>query len=120
MPTPIPERTRVYQCHHLDSTRWDSFVRRPDDIVITTSLKAGTTWMQRIVSLLVFQSTDLPYSLHACSPWIDARFVGGTPQMHMIVEALEHRRFFKSHLAFDATTDRVQVRFENSMILSCR
>src|SRR5213082_1065918 len=58
MPT-LPQRTRVYRCHHLDSTRWDDIVPRPDDIVITTSLKAGTTWTQRIVSLLVFDG--LPY-----------------------------------------------------------
>src|SRR4029078_10250471 len=98
----LPERTRVYQCHHLDSTRWDDFTPRPDDIIITTSLKAGTTWMQRIVSLLVFQSTELPQTRSFGSPWIDARFIGGTAELLRIVEALEHRRFFKTHLAFDA------------------
>lgn len=45
-----PERTRTYQTHHLDSTRWDAFVPRDDDIVITTAYKAGTTWTQRIVA----------------------------------------------------------------------
>ena len=43
-----PERTRIYQNHHLDSTRWDGFVHRPDDIVIATSYKSGTTWTQRL------------------------------------------------------------------------
>lgn len=98
----LPQRTRVYQCHHIDSTRWDGFVPRPDDIIITTSLKAGTTWTQRIVSLLLFQTTELPMSLHSYSPWIDARFIGPKDQMMMIVEALEHRRFIKSHLPLDA------------------
>ena len=73
MPAPFPQRTRVYRCHHLDSTRWDDVVPRPDDIIITTSLKAGTTWTQRIVSLLVFQTLDLPKTLHWVSPWPDAR-----------------------------------------------
>ena len=41
---PALERSRIYQNHHLDSTRWDKFIPRPDDIVITTSYKAGTTW----------------------------------------------------------------------------
>src|SRR5438094_276548 len=63
MSAPLPQRTRVYRCHHLDSTRWDDVVPRPDDIVITTSLKAGTTWTQRIVSLLVFQTIRLPNTL---------------------------------------------------------
>jgi len=102
MPANLPRRTRIYQCHHLDSTRWDPFVPRPDDIIITTSLKAGTTWMQRIVSLLLFQSTELPMSLHSYSPWIDARFIGSTSDLMMIVDNLEHRRFIKSHLALDA------------------
>jgi aryl sulfotransferase len=101
MSSELPQRTRVYRCHHLDSTRWDGFVPRHDDIIITTSIKSGTTWMQRIVSLLVFRTTGLPFSLHTASPWIDARFVGGKAEMLMIVEALEHRRFLKSHLALD-------------------
>jgi len=102
MPASLPERTRIYQCHHLDSTRWDNLVPRPDDIIIATSLKAGTTWTQRIVSLLVFQRLDLPTTLHFCSPWIDARFIGGRAEMQTVSEAFQHRRFFKSHLPLDA------------------
>src|SRR5260370_23488114 len=82
----LPQRTRVYQCHHLDSTRWDGVVPRPDDIIITTSLKAGTTWTQRIVSLLVFQSPKLPNTLHWVSPWPDARFIMTKAEMTGIVE----------------------------------
>lgn len=101
MPTSLPQRTRVYRCHHLDSTRWDHIVPRPDDIIITTSFKAGTTWTQRIVSLLVFQRRDLPSTLHWVSPWPDARFIGGSAELLAIVESLAHRRFLKSHLALD-------------------
>lgn len=46
---PYPQRTHVYQNHHLDSTRWNYFAHRPGDIVISTSYKAGTTWMQSII-----------------------------------------------------------------------
>ncbi|HXC52439.1 MAG TPA: sulfotransferase domain-containing protein [Candidatus Limnocylindrales bacterium] len=102
MITSLPERTRTYRCHHLDSTRWDHIIPRPDDIIITTSLKAGTTWTQRIVSLLVFQSVELPATLHFCSPWVDCRFIGGTAEMQQLCEGVQHRRFFKSHLPFDA------------------
>ena len=101
MSAPLPQRTRVYRCHHLDSTRWDDVVPRPDDIVITTSLKAGTTWTQRIVSLLVFQTTRLPNTLHWVSPWPDARFIMTKAEMTGIVEGVEHRRFLKTHLPLD-------------------
>ena len=102
MPVRLPERTRVYRCHHLDSMRWDDVVPRPDDIIISTSLKAGTTWTQRIVSLLVFQTRELPKTLHWVSPWPDCRFIVGRTHMRVVVEGLEHRRFLKSHLPLDA------------------
>jgi len=112
MPT-VPQRTRVYRCHHLDSTRWDAIVPRPDDIVITTSLKAGTTWTQRIVSLLVFQRVELPdgKTLHWVSPWPDCRFMIGAADMQATVEGLTHRRFLKSHLPFDALPYRESTRY---------
>ena len=110
MPT-IPQRTRVYRCHHLDSTRWDDIVPRPDDIVITTSLKAGTTWTQRIVSLLVFQTVELPNTLHWVSPWPDSRFIIPKAEMREVVESLRHRRFLKSHLALDGLPYRESTKY---------
>lgn len=48
MDTALPERTRIYQNHHLDSTRWERFAPRDDDIVIATSYKSGTTHPDRL------------------------------------------------------------------------
>src|SRR5437667_11319755 len=107
----LPQRTRVYRCHHLDSTRWDDVVPRPDDIVITTSLKAGTTWTQRIVSLLVFQTVELPKTLHWVSPWPDSRFIIPRREMREVVESLRHRRFLKSHLALDGLPYRESTKY---------
>jgi aryl sulfotransferase len=94
-----PERTRVYQNHHLDSTRWDGFVPRPRDIVITTAYKAGTTWMQGIVSSLLFGDAP-PQAPWTLTPWIDMRIY----PLDLILKTLEgqqHRRFIKTHLALD-------------------
>src|SRR6188768_4164149 len=94
-----PARTRVYRNHHLDSSRWEQVTFRPDDILISTSYKAGTTWTQRIVSLLLFGPGPLPAPLFALSPWIDARFM--PIPLDVIVNGIEaqtHRRFLKSHL----------------------
>ena len=57
-----PQRTHIYQNHHFDSTRWDYFESRADDIVIATSYKAGTTWTQVIVAHLLFPDGNFPAS----------------------------------------------------------
>ena len=101
MPAAGPERTREYRNHHLDSTRWDGFRPRDDDLVVTTAYKAGTTWTQRILAALVFGGQPLPARLGELSPWVDARFMGPAEPMLETLEAQRHRRFVKSHLAAD-------------------
>ena len=64
---------KTYKTWAHDSTRWEHYRARDGDIVIATYAKCGTTWMQQIVSLLIFQSPD-PRSVLELSPWIDARF----------------------------------------------
>lgn len=96
-----PQRTRLYQNHHIDSTRWDTYQPRPDDIVVATSLKAGTTWTQAIIANLLFPKGDFPDPVWVLNPWIDFR---GVP-LDMIMEGLEaqtHRRCVKTHLPMEA------------------
>jgi aryl sulfotransferase len=96
-----PERGHEYRNHHLDSTRWDRFNVRDDDIVVTTAYKAGTTWTQRILAALVLGLEPDGRGLVEVSPWIDARFMGPVEPMIESVDAQTHRRFVKSHLAAD-------------------
>jgi len=96
----LPRRTRVYQNHHFDSTRWDYFECRPDDVVIATSYKAGTTWTQSIVAHLLFPDGELPGPLGEISPWLDLRIV----PLEVVLNGLKqqtHRRFVKTHLPLD-------------------
>ena len=66
----MPVLKHLYQNHIFDSTRW-SFVRlRDDDVIVTTSYKAGTTWMQAIVGNLIFAGQQLPGPMRAASPRI--------------------------------------------------
>ncbi len=99
--TGLPQRTRRYQNHHFDSTRWDFFERRPSDIIVASSYKSGTTWMQAIVANLLFPDGVFPADPAVMSPWLDNR---RTP-LEVILERLagqEHRRFLKTHLPLDA------------------
>lgn len=104
------ERSRIYQNHHLDSTRWDAIKTRPDDIVITTAYKSGTTWMQTIVAQLLFQGQDLPSHVLQMSPWIDARW---RPLEEVVeqVTSQTHRRFLKTHLALDGFPYNSEMKF---------
>jgi len=77
MENQLPQRTRIYKTHSLDSTSWDGFNSRAGDVIITTALKAGTTWMQTIVGNLIFQDRKMPGPLWQLTPWLDSR--GGDP-----------------------------------------
>ena len=93
------ERVR-YKSMVFDSTRWDGFEFRADDIVISTPPKCGTTWMQRICALLVFQTHDLEKPLTSVSPWLDM-LVSSREDVFAELEAQRHRRFIKTHTPFD-------------------
>ncbi|QGN53886.1 sulfotransferase domain-containing protein [Novosphingobium sp. Gsoil 351] len=88
-------RNRVF-----DSACWDDFPVRPDDIVISTYAKCGTTWTQRIVGMMVFGSAA-PFPVQDISPWPDFR-MPPPGAMHALAASQTHRRFLKSHLPFDA------------------
>jgi len=55
---PVQPARRDYRTWTIDSRRWEHYRPRFDDIVIATYPKCGTTWMQRIVGLLVFQTSE--------------------------------------------------------------
>lgn len=95
-----PAKTREIVSAYFDSTRWNEFPFRDDDIVIATWGKSGTTWMQQIVAQLVLGLHD-GFVGHGASPWLDMRVQPFGPMMAQL-EAQTHRRFIKSHLPLDA------------------
>ena len=97
---PLPGKTREFQNHHFDSTVWNDFQFRPDDIIIGTYAKSGTTWTQQIVGQLLFNgATDV--NVAEMSPWLDLRVPPKEVKLAE-VEAQTHRRFIKTHLPVDA------------------
>ncbi len=95
-----PEKTGELYHSHFDSTLWNDFPFRDDDIIISTWAKSGTTWVQQILAQLIFNgATDL--NVAEMSPWVDMRL----PPKEVKFEAIEaqtHRRFLKTHLPVDA------------------
>lgn len=82
------------------AARWIDFPFRQGDIVITTPSKSGTTWMQMICALLIFQTPDLPAPLPELSPWLDLR-QESRDALTARLAAQQHRRFIKTHLPLD-------------------
>jgi aryl sulfotransferase len=109
MSVQLPEVTRVYQNFLVDSTRWDRFAPRGDDIVIATAPKSGTTWMQFVVQNLLFPQQELT-PLHEISPWLDCV---SAPVESVIseLEAQDHRRFIKTHLPLDGLPFYPQLKY---------
>jgi aryl sulfotransferase len=95
-----PKKTRELHSHHFDSTVWNDFRFRDDDIVIATYAKSGTTWVQQIVSQLLFGGAP-DIEVAEISPWLDLR-VPPNPVKLAALEAQGHRRFIKTHLPVDA------------------
>lgn len=98
--TKWPVKTRELHNHHFDSTIWNDLNFRDDDIVIATYAKSGTTWLQQIVSQLIFEGVQgLPVA--EMSPWLDLRVPPKAVKLPE-VEKQGHRRFLKTHLPVDA------------------
>jgi aryl sulfotransferase len=70
--TAWPRKTRELRSQLLDSSVWNEFRFRPDDVVIATYAKAGTTWTQQIVAQLIFGGRD-GLDVATLSPWLDLR-----------------------------------------------
>ena len=87
--TALPTVKRHYQSALIDSERWNRFTPRDDDIIVTTSYKEGTTWVQGICGALVFQSEQPPGTLDDLSPWLDALF----EPVEDVVERLQAGRY---------------------------
>lgn len=81
----------------LRADRWAQFPFRPGDIVISTVPKSGTTWMQMICALLIFQIPRLPAPMPTLSPWLEGRD-SRRAETYAQLAAQQHRRFIKAHI----------------------
>lgn len=105
----MPQKKREFQNHHFDSTIWNDFQFRDDDIIISTYGKSGTTWVQQIVSQLLFDAAE-DIEVAEMSPWVDLRVPPKEVKLPMI-NAQTHRRFLKTHLPVDALVFSDKVKY---------
>ena len=100
MPNQLPEKTVQYHGLLTESARWTDFKHRPNDIFICTPPKCGTTWMQAICALLVFQTPELEVNPATISPWIDAN-LAPIEDILALLDSQTHRRIIKTHTPLD-------------------
>lgn len=100
---------REYRTWTTDSSRWKGFKPRSGDIIVATYPKCGTTWMQQIVSSLIFQdATSRP--LLDIAPWIGGRFFGDPEAIYATINGQKHRRSLKSNEPLDGIPFYDQIR----------
>jgi aryl sulfotransferase len=83
-----------------DTSRWQNFKHRNDDIFVCTPPKCGTTWTQAICAMLIAETPDHGTQPGVVSPWIDAAFAPIEDYLRQ-VEAQTHRRYIKTHTPLD-------------------
>jgi hypothetical protein len=91
---------RRYRTAGFDSARWEGFAWRAGDVVISSPPKCGTTWVQMICALLIFQTPTLDRPLDQVSPRLDTLTVP-LEEVRAVLAAQRHRRFIKTHTPFD-------------------
>ncbi len=102
-------KRKLYLGPLTDNRRWDMVDIRPDDVIVVTPPKCGTTWMQTIVALLFSGDAQVETELSVKMPWVDIR-IREMSEVAERLEAMPHRRSLKSHTPMDGLPldDRAQ------------
>ena len=89
-----PKKTREIVTRVVDSTRWNGFKFRDDDIVVASFGKSGSTWTQAVVNQIILRGRE---DEQIQAPWVELRPMPLAPMLEML-EAQRHRRSLKTHL----------------------
>jgi aryl sulfotransferase len=91
---------KLYLGALTDNRRWDQVTIRPDDVLVVTPPKCGTTWMQTIVALLLSGDPEVETELSVKMPWVDMR-IREMDEVAARLEGMTDRRCMKSHTPMD-------------------
>jgi aryl sulfotransferase len=103
-----PKKTREIKDYLVDSTRWNDFVHRSDDIIVASWSKAGTTWVQQIVAQLISNGEET--SIREISRWLDLTAFP-KDEVFAAFERQTNRRVIKTHLPVDALGIRPELKY---------
>lgn len=101
---------RLYGDPVSDSSRWQHFVPREGDIVVSTPPKCGTTWIQGILALLISGDPGVDADVTMRSPWIDMKF-RDVHEVMARLDAQDVRRHVKTHSPFGSFPYWQKVRY---------
>lgn len=107
----LPQLLHTYDRHHLlEGSRWLRFPHRAGDIVVSTSYKAGTTWVQTIIANLLFQDGVFPAPVSVMGPWLEMRLRPAEADFATLA-AQTWRRQIKTHLPLSGLPYHLDVRY---------
>nr|XP_046254046.1 cytosolic sulfotransferase 1-like [Scatophagus argus] len=100
----LPSRPELFDFHGVSMTQyftdhWEkiqNFQARPDDIVIATYPKAGTTWVSHILDLLYFGQTSMP--IYQRVPFLEITFPAMDAGTDLADNLTTTPRLIKTHL----------------------
>lgn len=94
------ERHRDYRGVVTNTEIWNQFSLRPDDIIVDTPPKCGTTWMLNIVMMLIHGRALPDAGGSHNAPWLDCGFRDQQAIVDFL-DGLDRRRCIKSHSPMD-------------------
>ena len=107
----LSQHLHTYDRHHvLEGSRWLRHEPRDNDVVVSTSYKAGTTWVQTIIANLIFQDGEFPAPICVMSPWFEMRIRPAAADFAHL-ESQSHRRSIKTHLPLSGLPCHPQVKY---------
>jgi len=100
MHTVQTERFRDYLGPVTNTDIWDEFKLRPDDVIVCTPPKCGTTWTLNIVMMLIHGDVVPDAGNSEEAPWLDCGF-RDRQAIAAKQASLTRRRCLKSHTPMD-------------------
>lgn len=96
----VTEKLRDYLGPVTNTDIWDDFNLRPNDIIVNTPPKCGTTWTLNIVMMLIHGRVVPEAGNREDAPWLDAAF-RDRKAIAVSQSNLERRRCIKTHTPMD-------------------